>query len=127
MQEEKILVYQTYPIRGESYYDLWEDWELIESSFLKQYGIRLRSDDDMSYSEFCSLLAGIMPDTPLGQIVSIRAEKDSKNINAFTPEQKRIWREWQNRKQEHLKKNPQEYMDYWTKVQMELKNAFCNK
>jgi hypothetical protein len=83
-----------HPADREAYYDLFDDWNLIEASFLKQYGIRLRNDDDMSYQEFCSLLSGIMPDTPLGQIVAIRSEKDSKKIKNFTKEQKRIWREW---------------------------------
>lgn len=36
-----------------------------------------------------------MPDTPLGGIVAIRAEKDPKVIKSFTPDQKRIHREWQ--------------------------------
>lgn len=74
---------------------------MIESSFLKQYGIRLRTEEDMSWQEFCSLLSGIMPDTPLGQIVSIRAEKDPKVLKNFTKEQKRVRREWlyrQNKK-----------------------------
>ena len=74
---------------------------MIESSFLKQYGIRLRTEEDMSWQEFCRLLAGIMPDTPLGQIVSIRAEKDPKVLKNFTKEQKRVRREWlyrQNKK-----------------------------
>jgi len=83
---------------GESYYDIFDDWELVESSFLKQYGIRLRTEDDMSYAEFCSLLSGIMCDTPLGHVVSIRAEKDLKVIKNFTKEQKRIRSEWISRK-----------------------------
>lgn len=83
---------------SEAYYDLIEDYDLIESSFLKQYGIRLRTEEDMSWQEFCSLLSGIMPDTPLGQIVSIRAEKDLKIIKNFTKEQKRIRSEWLSRK-----------------------------
>lgn len=85
---------------GESYYDIYDDWELIESSFLKQYGIRLRNsgEDDLSWQEFCSLLSGIMPDTPLGQIVSIRAEKDSKRIKEFSKEQKKIRNEWLKRR-----------------------------
>lgn len=85
---------------GESYYDILGDWNLIESSFLKQYGIRLRSsgEDDLSWQEFCSLLSGIMPDTPLGQIVSIRAEKDPKRIKEFNKEQKRIRNDWLKRR-----------------------------
>ncbi len=56
---------------GESddpYYDLFEDWDLIVSSFLTQYGLRIRTKEfeTVSWDEFCSLLAGIAPETPLG-------------------------------------------------------------
>lgn len=71
----------------------------------------------MSWSEFCSLLSGIMPDTPLGQIVSIRSEKDSKVIKNFTKEQQRIRKEWLRRKNEKLKENPDSYNQYWSNVQ----------
>lgn len=83
--------------RSESYYDVSEDWVLVESSIAKQYGIRIRSEKDMSWSEFSSLLSGLMADTPLGQIVSIRSEKDTKTIKAFNPEQRRIYNEWKSR------------------------------
>ncbi len=79
------------------WYDLFEDWELIEASFLTQYGIRLRLVDDMSWNEFCTLLSGIMTKTPLGQIVSIRAEEDKDILNNFTEEQHKIRNEWRNR------------------------------
>lgn len=95
----------THPESGETWYDLEYDWELIESSFLKQYGIRLRTEDDMSYGEFCSLLSGIMHDTPLGQVVSIRAEKDRKVISRFTEDQKRIRREWMIFRNHHGHRN----------------------
>ena len=51
----------------------------------------------MPYSEFCSYLSGIMPDTPLGQIISIRSEKNEDIIKNFTPEQKRIKSEWEKK------------------------------
>lgn len=51
----------------------------------------------MSWSEFCSLLAGIMPKTPLGQIVSIRSEEDKDILKNFTKEQRRIRDEWRNK------------------------------
>lgn len=51
----------------------------------------------MSWSEFSSLLSGLMADTPLGQIVSIRSETDTKTIKAFNPEQRRIYNEWKSR------------------------------
>lgn len=109
---------------GESYYDLFDDWNLIEASFLKQYGIRLRQDDDMSWSEFCSLLAGIMSDTPLGQIVSIRAEKDPKVIKNFTKEQKRIRSEWLLRAAKKRKANPEKNRKYWQGFQQWAKATF---
>lgn len=52
----------------------------------------------MSYSEFCSLLAGIMPETPLGRIVGIRAETDRKVIKKFSKEERAIHNNWKKRK-----------------------------
>ena len=42
----------------------------------------------MTWSEFATLLSGLMPDTPLGQIISIRAEKDKEVIKRFTKDKK---------------------------------------
>lgn len=108
---------------GESFYDLFDDWELIESSFLKQYGIRLRSEDDMSWSEFCSLISGIMPDTPLGRIVAIRAEKDQKVISKFTSDQKKIHNDWLKRRNQKAKESGSSNID-WTAFQEWARAAF---
>ncbi len=99
----------------------------MESSFLKQYGIRIRQDDDMSWSEFCSLLSGLMADTPLGQVVAIRAEKDIKVIKKFNKEQKRIYDQWKLGRMKKCKKDKKAYMDYWLKLQQEFKKAFSNQ
>lgn len=79
------------------FYDIFEDWSLIESSFAQQYGIRLRREIDMSWDEFCTLLSGLKPDTPLGNIVSIRSETDKNILKHFTPQQKKIRNDWQKR------------------------------
>ena len=82
----------------ETWYDLFDDWYLIESSFAQQYGIRLRKDlKNMEWGEFSSLLAGINGDTPLGNIVRIRSEKDQEQIKKFTPAEKKIRNEWLNK------------------------------
>lgn len=73
-----------------------DDWELIEATFVAQYGIRLR-ESNLDWDEFCSLLSGVMPKTPLGQIVSIRSEEDTDTIKRFTPYQRQIRNEWRNR------------------------------
>lgn len=84
-------------VTEEDWYDLREDWDLIEASIAKQYGIRIRTLTDMPWTEFCNLLSGIMPDTPLGQIVSIRSEDDKENLKNFTPHQRKIRTEWRNK------------------------------
>lgn len=88
--------------KNESYYDLYEDYGLIEASFAQQYGIRLRNEDDMTWDEFTTLLSGLNGDTPLGNVVSIRSEKDPKRIKEFTKDQKRIHRDWQRKQAENM-------------------------
>lgn len=87
----------------EAYYDLFEDYGLIESSFAQQYGIRLRIENDMTWDEFSTLLSGLNADTPLGNIVTIRSEKDPKKIKEFSAEQKRIRNEYISRRNKKLK------------------------
>jgi hypothetical protein len=62
-----------------------------------QYNIRLRDEENMSWGEFCTLLKGIMAKTPLGQIVSIRAEEDNDTLKNFAKEQHKIRDDWRNR------------------------------
>lgn len=90
----------------ENWYDLREDWPLIEASLAKQYGIRIRHHSDMPWSEFCTLVAGLMHDTPLGSIVAIRAEKDPKTIKSFSAEQKRIYNAWRLKQAEKKLEDP---------------------
>ena len=51
----------------------------------------------MPWNEFCSYLAGIMPDTPLGNIVQIRSEEDENILKGFSKEQKAIRTKWRTR------------------------------
>jgi hypothetical protein len=88
----------------DSYYDLFEDYSLIEASFAQQYGIRLRREDDMSWNEFTTLLSGLNGDTPLGRIVSIRSEKDPKTIKNFTKEEKRVYNQWRHKTAKEVSK-----------------------
>lgn len=55
----------------ELWYDMEEDWSLIEASLAKQYGIRIRKEiDTISYAELCTLISGLMSDTPLRKYYS---------------------------------------------------------
>lgn len=79
------------------WYDLVDDWELIESSFATQYNLRFKDLCEMSWNEFSTLLSGIMYKTPLGQVVSIRSEEDKDILKNFTKEQHRIRNEWKSK------------------------------
>ena len=69
---------------------------MIVSSFAQQYGIRLHQEyETISYKEYTQLLVGLNGETPLGNIVQIRAETDRKKINEFSTYEKRIYKEWQ--------------------------------
>lgn len=89
---------------NDPYYDLFEDWDLIVSSFLSQYGLRIKTKEfeTVGWEEFKALLSGISPDTALGRIVAIRAETDKEIIKNFNKDQKRIYDEWRNRRVEQM-------------------------
>ena len=70
-----------------------DDYDLIEASFLSQYGIRLKTTE-LQFDEFLNLTSCLMPESPLGQIVAIRSEKDAEVISKFNDSQKAIHREW---------------------------------
>lgn len=106
------------------WYDLFEDWELIEASFVTQYGIRLRNEPDMSWGEFSTLLSGIMPKTPLGQIVSIRSEENEEILKNFTKEQHKIRNDWRNRSNPIRDMTNEEKAEKVKEAQQLFKNLF---
>lgn len=108
----------------EQWYDLYEDWGLIEASFASQYGIRLRNETDMPWGEFCTLLAGILPDTPLGKMTNIRAENDKEVLKNFTKEQHKIRNEWRSRACKKIILNEDEAREQMRMFQDAMKIAF---
>ena len=89
---------------ADPYYDLFEDWDLIVSSFLSQYGLRIRTKEfeSVSWDEFRSLLGGLSPETALGRVVAIRSETDKNVLKHFTKDQRRIYDEWRQRRAERM-------------------------
>jgi hypothetical protein len=77
---------------------------LIVSSFQTQYGIRIYSDafKTLKWDEFKALVSSLSAETPLGRIVSIRAESDKDVLKRFTREQNRIRNEWRNRSAQNM-------------------------
>lgn len=89
-------------------------WDLVVSSVLEQYGIRIYSAEfkGMKWQEFSALISGIGPDTALGRIVAIRAETDKEVIKNFSDDQRRIWREWRNKSaKQKSKEEVQNYLE----------------
>lgn len=94
-----------------------DDYDLIEASFLSQYGIRLKVAE-LQFDEFLNLTSCLMPDTPLGQIVAIRSETDAEIISNFTDGQKQIRNDWLNRE---MSNNEQAYIESMDKLFAMLK------
>lgn len=78
---------------------MFEDWDLIVSSFLSQYGLRIRTKEfeTVSWDEFKALIAGLSPETALGRVVAIRSETDKDVIKHYTKDQRRIYDGWRSR------------------------------
>lgn len=108
----------------ETYFDIFEDWGLIEASFSMQYGIRLRADEDMSWDEFCTLLSGLCEDTPLGKVVALRSEQDMKVIERFSPQQRHIRDSYLLKKQEQLKEDKEAYKAFIDNLQAKCRAMF---
>lgn len=62
-----------------------------------------------------------MPETPLGRIVGIRAEKDPKVIKEFSKEQKKIRNDWILRRNRKLMEDPANYNKYWSDSKIGLR------
>ena len=89
-----------------------DDYDLIEASFLSQYGIRLKTAE-LDFDEFLNLTSCLMPDTPLGQIVAIRSETDAEIISNFTDAQRQIRNDWLQRE---MSNNEQKYTESMDKL-----------
>lgn len=86
---------------------MFEDWDLIVSSFLSQYGLRIRTKEfeSVSWDEFKALIAGLSSETALGRVVAIRSEKDKNIIKHFTKDQRRIYDDWRKREVKEMDEN----------------------
>jgi len=105
---------------NEPYYDLFEDWDLIVSSFLSQYGIRLSTKEfkTVDWAEFSALLSGLSADTALGKVVAIRSETDQETIKRFSSYQKKIYDDWRTKQSERM--TEEEYAAEMKKLEASL-------
>lgn len=78
----------------ETWYDTEFDKDIIAQSIAKQYHILPSEQEQLHYSDWYQLVAGLMPDTPLGRVVSIRSETDDEIIKSFGEFEKRVRLKW---------------------------------
>lgn len=107
-----------------NWYDLREDWALIESSIASQYGIRLRQASEMPWSEFINLVTGLLPETPLGAIVKIRSEDDPDVLKRFNADQLAIRSKWRERQALQQLDNPEVLKQSMDNLSKMLKSMF---
>lgn len=83
-----------------------DDFDLVASSLLTQYGIRVNSDTfrQMPWKELKILLAGLGPDTPLGRIVQIRSENDKEVLKKYTKGMHKIRNDYRNKSAKNMNK-----------------------
>jgi len=60
-----------------------------------QYGIRL-AKEDIAFGEFCRLLSGLAPDTPLGRVVAVRGEKSPEVVKRFGDYERGVRNRWRS-------------------------------
>lgn len=107
-----------------AWYDLREDWALIEASIASQYGIRLRQASDMPWSEFTNLVTGLLPETPLGAVVRIRSEDDPNMLKQFNADQLAIRSKWRERQALQQLDNPEVLKMSMDNLSKMLQNMF---
>lgn len=108
----------------DAWYDIREDWPLIEASIASQYGIRLRQEPDMPWPEFTNLVAGLLPETPLGSIVKIRSEDDPDMLKQFNADQLAIRSKWRERQALQQLNNPEALKKSMDNLSAMLKSMF---
>jgi len=83
----------------------------------------------MSWVEFSNLLNGLLGESPLGHIVSIRAENDPERLKGFNRDQKKIRSEWRSKidKERISKMTVAEKEKATSQLQNMFKTMFSNK
>ena len=106
-------------------YDPDFDAVLIEQSIATQYGILPNDQAELPYEEWSKLVSGLMDNTPLGKIVSIRGETDPKIVAQMNPWQRQIRASWQSFLASKAKEKPrQQLMQQMNELERMLAQAF---
>ena len=108
----------------DAWYDLREDWSLVEASLASQYGIRIRQASDTPWSEFTSLITGLLPETPLGAVIKIRSEDDPDMLKRFNKDQLDMRNKWRDKQAFKQLDNPEVLKQSMDNLSTMLKDMF---
>jgi hypothetical protein len=93
---------------------------LIEASISQQYGIRFRKEmSDMTWDEVRVMISGLLPETPLGRIISIRSEENADMLKAYNSDMLKIRSDYRNKQASKMLENTEQLdneFDAWEKV-----------
>lgn len=78
----------------------------------------------MPWSEFSNLVAGLLPETPLGAIVKIRSEDDPDVLKKFNSDQLSIRSKWRERQARQQLNDPETLKQSMDKLSNMLKSMF---
>lgn len=70
------------------------------------------------------MIQGLLPKTPLGQVVSIRSENDQKVLKGFTASQKKIRADWRAKLAAEKAQDEKSLDESFANLELMLKNAF---
>lgn len=73
------------------------------------------------------LIAGLLPDTPLGKIIQIRSENNKEQLKHFTSEMHKIRNEWRNRLAKDKLKDEQALNRTFDNMEKMLEVLFSDK
>jgi hypothetical protein len=78
----------------------------------------------MPWSEFSNLVAGLLPETPLGAVVQIRSEDDPEILKRFNKDQLAIRSKWREKQALQQLGNPEVLKQSMDNLSLMLKNMF---
>ncbi len=90
-------------VNNELYYDLEEDWDIIDCDFRRVHRVSLRDaiiDENSTWPLFTSQLQSLGSESLLYYYVSIRSERDPVKIRKFNSAERKIYLDWKKKHSE---------------------------
>lgn len=90
----------------DSYYDLYDDWDIINVDLKKEYNGRglneILLNEKIKWSEFSTMISNLSYHSGLANLVRIRSEKDPVKIKQFNSYERKIYLDWKNKRNKNI-------------------------